>query len=91
MAVRQTLKITLSVDKEILKQARSAAAKCGLSVSAFLAKELRNATSRDLPYEKAKANALALLDSPMHMGGQGIYDLEALHDRQRYLSTFVLG
>jgi hypothetical protein len=84
MAARRTGKcnITLSLDKEILRQARGAAAKHGMSVSAFLARELGAAASREDAYEKAKASALALLDSPMHMGGLGIGDREAFHDRK---------
>ena len=84
MVLEQTHKrnITLTVDKEILRQARSVAAKRGLSISAFLALELGTASSREQEYEKAKASALALLDSPMHLGGHGIRDREALHDRK---------
>ena len=84
MAVQQTNKrrITLTVDEDILRHARIVAAKRGLSISAFLAQELGSATSREQAYEKAKATALALLDSPMHMGGLGIRDREALHDRK---------
>ncbi|HUE02990.1 MAG TPA: hypothetical protein VMR62_25705 [Bryobacteraceae bacterium] len=33
------------------------------------------------PYAQSKARALAQLDSPFHLGGQGVRNREAIHDR----------
>lgn len=74
--------ITLSVEQRLLKRARAAAAHRGLSVSAYLAIELEAAAKRDEAYERAKAAALAFLDSPFSLGGREKFDREASHDRQ---------
>jgi post-segregation antitoxin (ccd killing protein) len=74
--------ITLAIDKRLLKKARALAVERGASVSAMLAGELQKIVERETAYEQAKAKALAQLDSPFHLGGAGITDREALHDRQ---------
>ena len=74
--------ITLSLDQQLLKRARGIAAQRGLSVSAFLAQELERATTRDEAYQRAKAKALALLESPFRLGGRGIASRDTLHDRR---------
>ena len=74
--------ITLSLDKPLLQRARVAAARGGLSVSALLAKELRDVIERDEAYEQAKTRALALLDAPARLGDARIRSREALHDRK---------
>ena len=74
--------ITLAIDKRLLKKARALAVERGASVSAMLAGELQKIVERETAYEQAKAKALAQLDSPFHLGGLGITDREALHDRQ---------
>ena len=74
--------ITLSLDKEVLKRVRSVAAARGLSISAFLAQELGKTAEREQSYQKAKASALAQMDSPLHLGGRGIRDREALPERK---------
>jgi hypothetical protein len=43
---------------------------------------LRRLDQQASAYEQAKAKALALLDSGLHLGGTGIEDRDALHDRQ---------
>lgn len=83
--LRDTVKqnITLSVDKNILQRARVIAAERGMSVSSLLAEELRELVTSEQAYEQAKSKALSLLDKPFHLGGQGIKDRDALHDRAR--------
>ena len=73
--------ITLALDREILKAARVFAAKQGLSVSAMLAKELREKIGTASRYEHAKQIALSMLEQSWSLGGQGIKDREMLHDR----------
>jgi len=74
--------ITLCLDKPLQQRARIAAARGGLSVSAFLAKELRDAIERDEAYDQSKTRALALLDAPVRLGDARIRSREALHDRK---------
>lgn len=73
--------ITLAVDQELLKAARAFAAQHGVSVSAMLAEDLRAKVEQQRGYEQARHNALALLEQPWSLGGQGIEDREALHER----------
>src|SRR5471030_113961 len=74
--------ITLALDKQVLKKARSFAARRGTSVSAMLADELRKIVAEDMQYEQAKTKALAQLSSPFRLGGAKVANREALHDRQ---------
>jgi len=75
--------ITLAIDQELLKKARALAAQRGTSVSGLLTEELRKLVQSNQEYEQAKARALALLEAPpFRLGGKGIGDREALHDRQ---------
>jgi hypothetical protein len=73
--------ITLALDREILVAARVFAAKQGISVSAMLSEELREKVGKDRRYEHSKQIALAMLEQPWSLGGLGIEDREALHDR----------
>ncbi len=74
--------ITLAIDKQVLKRARTFAAQRRTSVSAMLADELRNLVARETEYEQARAKALAQLSSPFRLGGGKMPDRESLHDRQ---------
>jgi hypothetical protein len=74
--------ITLAIEKPLLKRARAIAALRGTSVSALLALELGKVVDREVAYAQAKKKALAYLENPLHLGGAGITNREALHDRQ---------
>jgi hydroxymethylpyrimidine/phosphomethylpyrimidine kinase len=73
--------ITLAVEKRLLKKARAYASGRGTSVSAMLADELTRILAREEAYEQAKTRALARLSNAFHLGGGGIQDRNALHDR----------
>jgi hypothetical protein len=55
--------ITLTIDKQLLKRARTVAAQRKTSISAMLASELQKMVARESVYEQAKAKALAHLNS----------------------------
>jgi post-segregation antitoxin (ccd killing protein) len=74
--------ITVAVDKHLLKRARALAASRGESISSLLADGLRRLDEHATAYEQAKVNALALLRAGLRLGGAGIEDRDALHDRQ---------
>jgi hypothetical protein len=74
--------ITLAIDQPLLKRARAIAAQRGTSISALMAQELRRLVDREAAYVQARTKALAHLQSPFHLGGAGIPNREALHDRQ---------
>ncbi len=73
-------KITLAIDRQLLKRARALAAQRGGSISG-LAAELEKLV-REQRYQQAKARALALLASGFHLGGGKMPSREELHDRQ---------
>jgi hypothetical protein len=75
--------ITLAIDRTLLKKARGLAAQRGTSISGLLAAELQKLVQTDEEYQQAKTRALALLASPpFRLGGKGMGNREALHDRQ---------
>jgi hypothetical protein len=74
--------ITLAIEKHLLKRARAIAAQRGTSISALLAQELARLVDREAAYAQGKKKALAYLKNPFHLGGAGIPNREALHDRQ---------
>ena len=73
--------ITLALDRQLLKRARALAAARGSSVSRMLADELRAMIERETGYERAKARALTMLESPIPMGGAHGWSRDELHDR----------
>lgn len=73
--------ITLALDQELLSAARVFAAKKSTSISAMLADELREKIGKERLYEHSKQIALAMLEESWSLGGHGMKDREALHDR----------
>jgi hypothetical protein len=74
--------ITLAIDKPLLKRAKALAAQRGTSISGLLGQELARLVDREAAYTEAKTKALAHLENPYPLGGTGIRNREALHDRQ---------
>ncbi len=72
--------ITLSLDKDIIYQAKILAARRSTSISALLAQELTRIVTRDSRYRQAKHNALVDLEQGLHLGGQ-TFDRESIYDR----------
>ena len=75
--------ITLTLDKETLREARVLAAQRGLSVSAFLKRELAGLVERQRGYAKARDAALRRLRRGQSLGGGKLASREELHDRAR--------
>jgi hypothetical protein len=69
----------------LLKRVRAYAAARGASVSGMLSEELLRIVERGATYERATRRALAHLDAPFHLGGNGIASREALHERRSSL------
>ena len=74
--------ITVAIEKDLLQRVKAIAARRGKSVSGLLAQELEKLVERDTEYTQAKRRALARLKSPFRLGGQGMGDREALHERE---------
>jgi hypothetical protein len=73
--------ITLAIEPGLLKKARAVAARRGRSVSALLADELRELVAEDSGYAAARKRAIALLSSPLPLGGKPL-NRQELHDRR---------
>ena len=73
--------ITVAIEAGLLKKARAVAARRGQSVSALLAAELRELVDEEGRYVSARKRALALLRSPLSLGGVPVRR-EELHDRR---------
>ena len=73
--------ITISIDRELIRQARVVAARRGTSVSGLLAAELARTVAEDDTYQRSQKQALVILDEGVHMGGQPLPPRDELHDR----------
>ncbi len=67
--------------RDLLTRARALAAQRRTSVSGLLAQELEKQVANARAYAASRRKALALLRQGLHLGGQGIADRDALHDR----------
>jgi hypothetical protein len=81
MAAKQN--ITVAIEPSLLKQARTIAARRGLSVSALLADELRELIAEDRAYEAARQSAKAMLKTGLELHGARMRDRNEAHDRRR--------
>lgn len=75
--------ITLTVDEEILVEARVLAAQEGLSVSALLRRELVNLVERRRGYSKARDAAVQRLKRGHSLGGGELGKREELQSSKR--------
>jgi len=75
--------VTLSLDEEILREARVLAAQEGLSVSALLRRELANLVEQQRGYAKAKDSALRRLKRGQSLDVGTPWKREDLHDREK--------
>jgi hypothetical protein len=75
--------ITLALDEEILQEARVLAARQGLSVSAFLRRELSRLVEDQRGYARARDAAVRRLAHGTSLGGGSLPSREDLHDRAK--------
>ena len=73
--------ITISLDRELIRQARVIAARRGTSVSGLLAAELARTVAEDETYQQAQRQAISMLDKGFPMGGQPLPPRDELHER----------
>ena len=74
--------ITLSLDKDLIRQARQLSARKSTSVSKLLSEELERLIRDHKQYEQAKRRALANMKKGFHMGRRIRATRDELHDRQ---------
>ncbi|HVV49239.1 MAG TPA: hypothetical protein VHO06_06255 [Polyangia bacterium] len=75
--------ITLSLDDEILREAKILAAQQGLSVSAFLRRELSRLVQDQRGFVKAREAAVRRLAHGTSLGGGPLPVRDELHDRAK--------
>ena len=75
--------ITLTLDEETLREARVLAAERGLSVSAFLRRELASIVERQRGYTRARDAAVRRLKRGQSLGGRKLPSRDELHDRAK--------
>ena len=74
--------ITLSIEKDLIRKAKTLAAKKDISISKLLSEELaRLITGEDL-YESARKRAIARLKKGFHLGGKTLPSREELYERR---------
>jgi hypothetical protein len=73
--------VTVSLDRQTVRKAKILAAKRDTSISGLLAAHIESLVAADEAYERAKGQALALLDRGFHLGGDHRIDRSELHDR----------
>ena len=72
--------ITVQLDRDTIRGAKTLAAKRGTSVSRLLAEQIRQSVAADEQYEAARRLALELLERGFHLGGTRV-KRDELHDR----------
>jgi hypothetical protein len=76
---KQTLTITL--DRRTIEKATMIAAARSTSLHALLAREIESFVGDEEAYERAKSQAMALLDQGFHLGGKSSANRGKLHER----------
>jgi|HubBroStandDraft_1064217.scaffolds.fasta_scaffold238380_2 hypothetical protein len=76
-----TQNVTVTLSRQILRKARELAARRAISISALLAEQLEALVGEDEAYERAKRQALALLDKGFSLGGALRTTRDELHER----------
>jgi post-segregation antitoxin (ccd killing protein) len=74
--------ITLSLDKDLIREAKLLSARKSTSISKLLSEELERLVRKHEQYEQARRSALAALKKGFHMGGTITATRDQLHDRQ---------
>jgi len=73
--------LTISLERDLIRRARIIAAGRGTSVSKLVAEEFSRAVQEAEAYERARRQALAMLEKGFHMGGQPLPSRDEIHER----------
>ena len=73
--------VTISLDRETIQKAKIVAARRSTSISGLLARQIEILVGEEEAYERAKRQALALLDQGFDLGGKGPVRRDELHER----------
>ncbi|SHG48393.1 DUF6364 family protein [Streptoalloteichus hindustanus] len=72
--------LTVQLDEDVIRRAKAAAARRGMSLSSLIARDVRAIEESDERYERAKQVAFDALANAVDRGGRS-WRREDLHDR----------
>jgi len=73
--------LTVSLDRQTIQKARILAARRSTSISGLLARQIEILVGEEEAYERAKQQALAMLDQGFDLGGVIRASRDELHER----------
>lgn len=73
--------ITLSLDKGVLRKAKVLAARRDTSISGLLSQQIEMLVGEEEAYERARQDAMKLLERGFHLGGRRMASRDELHER----------
>jgi hypothetical protein len=73
--------LTLQLEEETVRKAKSLAARRATSVSRLIADEIDRLVAQDDTYRGAHQTALAQLERGFHLGGGSLPSRDSLHER----------
>jgi len=73
--------VTISLSRQVLKKAKILAARRETSISGLLARQIEFLVGDEEEYERAKQQAIAVMDRGFHLGGIIRTRREELHER----------
>ena len=76
--------ITLSLDKEIIRQIKILAAQESTSISALLSRELKRLAEKNDAYQQAMEKAFASMEKGYSLGGGNYLTREEMYDRKNF-------
>lgn len=73
--------LTISLSRQTLRKAKILAARRATSISGLIAEQIEVLVGEEQAYERAKRQAVALLDQGFHLGGAIPVNRDELHER----------
>jgi len=77
----QKQNITISVDKDVLRKAKVLAARHDTSISGLLSRQIESLVGHEEAYERARSEAMKLLEKGFHLRGARRTSRDELHER----------
>jgi predicted transcriptional regulator len=78
---KQKQNLTISLDPKTIRKAKILAARRETSISGLVAQQIESLVGQEEAYERAKRQAMALLDEGFHLGGAIRATRDELHER----------
>lgn len=79
---REMQNLTVRLSRQTIQKARVLAAKRATSISGLVAEQIEQLSKSDEDYQKAMADAIALMEKGFHLGGEHKFNRDELHDRR---------